>query len=316
MPDPRTLRQPGAVATASALAAAAALAGGGLLTANPAGGGGKGPVNHAALDGQPVERPTEAGTPDLGLPDTPELVPAAGPPGSTAARLANNRVDATGLRAQGYPCPLPRFQPSAPGQRAFYAAELNCLNTAWKPVVEAAHVPFRPPRVEVVDHPVNTPCGPRKPDRTALYCKGVLYMTAEYYRDVEGHGDDVSVYFGQMAHEYGHHVQQLTGIMDASWQDRARIGKRSPAGLATTRRLELQATCFGGMFLGALHDHHAVDPALVGGALRDYGERGDDQGQPPEHGTPRANGAWAQQGFQHNQTYQCNTWLAPPSAIG
>jgi hypothetical protein len=315
MLDNRKLRRPGAVA-ASALAAAAALAlAGGLPLAGPAGGGGKGPTNHAALDGQPVERPTEAGTPDLDLPDTPQLVPAAGPPGSTAARLANNRVDATGLRAQGYPCPLPRFQSSVPGQRAFYEAELTCLNRAWKPVVEAAHVPFRPPRVELVEHPVTTPCGPRAPDRTALYCKGVLYMTAAYYRDVEGHGDDASVYFGQMAHEYGHHVQQLTGIMNASWQDRSRNAPRSPAAFENTRRLELQATCFGGMFLGSLQDHHAVDPALVGGALADYGERGDDQGQPPEHGTPRTNGAWARQGFQHDQTYQCNTWLAPPSAI-
>ena len=140
-------------------------------------------------------------------------------------------------------------------------------------------------------------------------------MTAYYYRDVEGHGDDAGVYFGQMAHEYGHHVQQLTGIMDASWQERARTGRRSPAGAETTRRLELQANCYAGMFLGGLRDQRAIDPGLISGALRDYGERGDASGRPREHGTPQTNGSWADQGFQRNRTYQCNTWLAPQDAV-
>lgn len=315
MPEPSKRRRPGGVVAAALAGTAALAAGGGLLTTNPTVGGGKGPANHVALDGLPVEPPTAPGADHLGLPTTRPLVPAVGPPGSTAVRLANNRIDAPGLQTRARPCRLPPFHASVPGQRAFYEAELACLNSTWKPVLQAARVPFEPPRVEVVDRPAHTPCGVRKPDRTALYCQGALYMTAGYYRDVEGHGDDASVYFGQMAHEYGHHVQQLTGIMNASWQDRARSGKRSPAGTETTRRLELQATCFGGMFLGALHEQHAVDPALVAGALKDYGERGDGPGQPPEHGSRQTNGSWAQQGFRNNRTYQCNTWLVPPSAL-
>lgn len=317
MPDPRKQRHPGRIAVFVLAGTAVLAVTGGLITTNPVLGGGKGPANQVALhDGEPVIRPDQpvGGRPNLL--DPADVVPAAGPPGSLGVRLINNRINAPGLHARSGPCALPPFDASAPSQRAFYRAELSCLNATWEPMLNAAHVPFRPPGVMVVDHDVQTPCGRKSPDRTALYCSGMLYMTASYYRDVEGHGADSSVYLGQMAHEYGHHIQQLTGIMDASWRERARTGKRSPAGTETTRRLELQATCYGGMFLGALEERHAVDSAVLSGALKDAGERGDsDDGRPRNHGTPQTNGSWARQGFQRNRTYQCNTWLAAPEAV-
>ena len=270
---------------------------------------------------QPRPEPTDAPPPSRAAPSPPTrptetAPPAYGAGADPASTLPRNPINAPELGTSApATCALPPFDSSNGGQQAFYQASLSCLNDTWEPLLHAAHLPFTPAEVITVTDPVKTPCGSRAPTQTALYCNGTLYMTSAYYRDVEQHGGETGVYFGQIAHEYGHHVQELAGIMDASWRQRSADGSDSTAGQETSRRLELQATCYGGMFLAALQDAGSVDPKLLQEALDDAGQRGDYGDGPRAHGTPESNAAWVRQGYEKNRTYQCNTWLADPETI-
>lgn len=268
---------------------------------------------------QPHPETTDTPPPSRAAPSTPtrptETRPAYGAETDPAQTLPRNAINAPELSATTpETCALPPFDSSSSGQQAFYQASLTCLNGTWEPLLRAAHLPFDPAEVITVTNPVNTPCGSRSPTQTALYCNGTLYMTSAYYRDVERHGE-AGVYFGQIAHEYGHHVQELAGIMDASWRQRSTDKGNSAARDETSRRLELQATCYGGMFLAAMRDTGAVEPKLLDEALNDAGQRGDYGDSPRSHGTPESNAAWVRQGYEKNHTYQCNTWLADPETV-
>lgn len=65
------------------------------------------------------------------------------------------------------------------------------------------------------------------------------------------YGNHDGFYLAVYAHEYGHHVQELSGISSEEWNQRVAAGVDSPVGLELSRRSELQAQCFSGMFLGS-----------------------------------------------------------------
>ncbi|MFD2353045.1 neutral zinc metallopeptidase [Nonomuraea ferruginea] len=60
-----------------------------------------------------------------------------------------------------------------------------------------------------------------------------------------------------MAHEYGHHVQNLTGLLDSWWGQTLETSNQNGK-LALSRRLELQATCFGGMWMRSVAASYPV----------------------------------------------------------
>lgn len=61
-------------------------------------------------------------------------------------------------------------------------------------------------------------------------------------------------YLSVFSHEFGHHVQEVTGILDEANRRERRVGRDSPAGLESSRRTELQAQCFAGMFIDFIVD--------------------------------------------------------------
>ncbi|TDH48693.1 hypothetical protein E2F47_23000, partial [Mycobacterium eburneum] len=114
-----------------------------------------------------------------------------------------------------------------------------------------------------------------------------------------------------------HHIQNLTGTLSAYWQARRAAGEDSGAGLEFSRRSELQATCFSGMFVGSIIDTGGMftaDDYRI--ALDDQQHRGDWQaGQPRDHGSTQHNGAWWQQGADNDRVAMCNTWSASSSDV-
>ncbi|WP_189595211.1 neutral zinc metallopeptidase, partial [Nocardia cerradoensis] len=89
--------------------------------------------------------------------------------------------------------------------------------------------------------------------------------------------------------------------------ERVDAGTRSERGLELSRRIELQAQCFDGMYLGSAQDGGALTTAQIGLAVRDAGGRGDGPTDSPDHGSPDNSGAWFELGVEHNRTAQCNT---------
>jgi predicted metalloprotease len=116
------------------------------------------------------------------------------------------------------------------------------------------------------------------------------------------------VYLSLFSHEFGHHVQTLSGSLQEAWRQRRAAGSDSPAGLEWSRRMELQSECFSGLFIGAVVDSGGPFTASdIGNVLQAW--IGD-----PTHGTNANIDAWFNRGVQ-NQIALCNTWIASSAEV-
>lgn len=219
---------------------------------------------------------------------------------------------------QNIVCQLPDWQSSEPGAEAFFTAATRCLNDAWGPFLTYYHMPFVPPALHFpTGESFQTACGNILVGvaTAAYYCDNNLYVP---YRglQVDQYGSNPGVYLALIAHEYGHHVQEVTGIMDAVWQQIYTYGQVSPTGLDLSRRKELQAQCFSGMFLGAVVDRGgSVNRDMYAKAWRDQDTRGDNTSGSHDHGTNAHYASWWRAGAQFNRIEKCNTFAAPTSDV-
>lgn len=243
---------------------------------------------------------------------------SAGP--KAVIKLGDNPIHNAGLGAFDIDgCPLPGMDYSPSGQEVFLRAALPCVEAMWKPSFTKTNLPYQPVELVIVTTTITNPCGSMGPDRTAMYCDGTIYWTANYYAGEQGtnNPNHPGKYLGQLAHEYGHHIQWLSGVLRASGEAQYdKGGWDTPAGLDLNRRKELQATCFGGMSLAPL-SHGAIPGDVIDVALRDASTRGDYPIYPNrDHGAPERNAAWVNRGFTTNQTSACNTWVSDAESVG
>jgi predicted metalloprotease len=210
-------------------------------------------------------------------------------------------------------CALARWRTDPQSAAAFFASALPCLEAAWVPVLQRAGLPYSSPSLEVpAGSTVTSPCtGSEGRSFAAFYCprNHTIYLPFGALQ-TDLYGAHPGVYLAVMAHEFGHHVQAMAGVEDAYWDARYDAGADTEAGLDLSRRLELQAQCFSGMFLAAAYPRGSVDGNLLQEA-RTSEDRGDHTaGQPRDHGSDAHAIGWWEQGAQKNRTYQCNTWAA------
>ncbi|WP_432888103.1 neutral zinc metallopeptidase [Kribbella sp. CA-245084] len=231
--------------------------------------------------------------------------------------LVYNKVYSAG-RVPAVPCKLPQIPLQTQKQVQQYAnAILGCLDRAWKPVVGRSDVVYSATAVYAVDQGWKTGCGIFGKDDEGFYCAGAgIYLDWDEF--TEESPDDrawAGVYLQfTMAHEFGHHVQQLTGIssyFDDRWSEAS-----GAARLEQMRRHELQASCFASAFLGA--NQQTLD--LYGERLqayRDSAYSGDDDAPAttPDHGSRRSSTAWAKAAFKAKSPSACNTWAAPAKRV-
>lgn len=241
----------------------------------------------------------------------------AGP--QAVLKLADNPLfDVGGLPATD--CPLSRWSTDPAGAERFFRSALPCLDAAWAPVMRAAGLPFSSPAVAFPPGTsFNTPCGNQSIGHiVAFYCgrDQTLYVPFSGLQ-TEQYGAHPGVYLALFAHEYGHHVQALSGILSAYTTERyAKDNGDSGnnAGWELSRRLELQAQCFSGLFLAATSGRGDVDGNITHEAQTSQ-DRGDHSGPPLDHGTDDHTIGWWNTGFQRNSLAQCNTWAASTADV-
>ncbi|GAA5045364.1 neutral zinc metallopeptidase [Nocardia callitridis] len=202
--------------------------------------------------------------------------------------------------------------------RSFFESAAGCLASAWEPVLRAAGLPFERPQLNVTADTsgISTPCTGTTTNFAAFYCSAnkTIYMPISQLQ-TEMFGDDWVVYLSVFAHEYGHHVQAVAGILGKANRDRVAAGVRSTSGLELSRRVELQANCFDGMYLGSSEDGGSLTSSQLNDATEDSHNRGDSGGDMRDHGSAAHGGQWFEAGAEHNRTQQCNTFTASSGEV-
>lgn len=218
-------------------------------------------------------------------------------------------------------CPLPAWQDTAAAAEAFLTAANECLDTTWGDLLRAYDLPFEPPSLHFPrGTSFGTPCGREQVDITqaALYCQNHLYMPLAGLQ-FDQQPNQPGVHLALLAHEYGHHVQYVSGISEAAWQQINDAGGLGTAeGDAVSRRMELQAQCFSGMFMGSHTGRSGADgvtQTMLDHAWYNQQKRGDGTSGTSDHGSNANYAAWWQQGSRENRLYQCNTWLADAGSV-
>jgi predicted metalloprotease len=241
-----------------------------------------------------------------------------GPQGDADDALRNNPLYAQGGLANG-DCPAEDLgDATLEEQERFYDALMGCLDQEWGLPVKAAGFGYRTPGLVVFNAPVTTPCGSASPEdgRTlAFYCPGdaVLYADVPQMRRFFGNVD--VAYAILIGHEFGHHVQREVGVLagfdEAVYAD---YDQR----LILSRRVELQASCMGGLFLGAVAESFPVDATRLQQLEQVAGSFGDEDGAPEnqrDHGSGASNRSWIMRAFADNDIAVCNTFSAPADSV-
>ncbi|MFI9386202.1 neutral zinc metallopeptidase [Kutzneria sp. NPDC052558] len=202
-------------------------------------------------------------------------------------------------------CTLPKFGRGLEQLRAYLTAELSCLDAAWKPLVTALNMPFEP--TTLVMDSSSGECRSRDDSSpVAFYCGADNQLHMPIDTVLQGTDGIPAVIVGVLAHEYGHHVQDLSGILLAESRREQAAGRDTPAGLELSRRLELQANCFAGMFLASVAGRGSISRSMAADGAAAFADGGGES----DHGSPAHQGRWAQIGYQENKTAACNTWAA------
>jgi len=239
-------------------------------------------------------------------------------PGDAQAVLTANPLYTRGGLVNGK-CPAEDLgDASKDEQTRFYSALLDCLDQEWSAPVEEAGFRHTEPGLVVFDSPITTPCGSASPEKgrtLAFYCTAdeVLYADVPQMRKFFGAVD--VAYAVVIGHEFGHHVQREIGILDAF---EAEVYDDYEQRLDLSRRVELQASCMGGLFLGAIADTFPVDDDRLIQLDRAAASFGDEPGAPEnqrDHGSSGSNRTWILAAFNDNDLATCNTFVAPASEV-
>jgi predicted metalloprotease len=249
-----------------------------------------------------------------------------GTPGGGTARSASRAaaVDsplyATGaLTPVG--CRLPRIVAGSNlSMKAFMDRLSGCLDRVWQRQFGKADISFTRAQRVFWEQPGRSPCGSYpQPGAAAFYCAANKTMYVGLADIIETAGDEpvshYAVYARVISHEYGHHVQEEAEILAYGHRlmDQPNLAARNEA----SRRIELQAQCFAGSFLGAERATLPMTEEQYRAMIADVFGRGDDR-QPPErrdHGSGRHYAGWVVSGYTKRVLSTCNTWTAPPSEV-
>ena len=163
--------------------------------------------------------------------------------------------------------PQSQAGPAQPGEGAAqvcndnaYATEacnaLASLNNTWQPVFQQAGIGFEQPTLTFLQGgQENTGCGMASSAMGPFYCPAdhSIYIDTAFYDQMDqqmGAGGDFARYY-VIAHEYGHHIQTLTGVSDYI----RRQQQADPANANQWQvRMELQADCYAGAWAGRNRD--------------------------------------------------------------
>jgi predicted metalloprotease len=215
----------------------------------------------------------------------------------------------------------PGNTPANDATKDFTATVLGYTEDTWSDIFRREGRTYREPKLVLFTGAVDSACGFAQAAMGPFYCPSdeKVYLDTSFFQELHDRfrspGDFAQAYV--IAHEVGHHVQNLLGISDKVHALQERSGK-TQANQASVR-LELQADCLAGVW--AKHTEQMqrfLDPGDIDEALGAASMIGDDRLQMrsrgyvvPEsftHGTAEQRSGWFRRGFESGSTSSCNTF--------
>jgi predicted metalloprotease len=241
-------------------------------------------------------------------------------PGEILQLLGNMSGDDGGQTTQ-----QPRSAPAGNDEQTqFVRKVLGSTEDVWGQMFQASGQQYPAPRLVLFHGAVNSACGKASAAMGPFYCPGdrQVYLDLDFFQEMQQRfhaaGDFARAYV--IAHEVGHHVQNLFGIM-RQVDDAARRGTPMEGADGLSVRQELQADCFAGVWANrAQQQLNWLETGDVEAALNAANQIGDDTLQKqargyvvPDsftHGSSAERVRWFKTGFTSGNVKSCDTFSA------
>lgn len=205
----------------------------------------------------------------------------------------------------------------------FVSKVLASTESTWEPIFREGGSRYQEPKLVLFNGSTPTACGTGQSAMGPFYCPSdqKVYIDLSFYRDLKERfhapGEFAQAYV--IAHEVGHHVQNLLGISEKVRN--AQQGASTARANALSVRLELQADCFAGVW-GNRADaaKNIIEPGEIQQALTAASAIGDDRLQQqtqgrivPEsftHGSSDQRMRWFKRGMDTGDLRQCDAFKA------
>lgn len=187
----------------------------------------------------------------------------------------------------------------------------------WGQVFQQNNLTYREPGVVLFSDTTQSGCGVAQSASGPFYCPNdqKVYIDLAFYeqlrRQFGAPGDFAQAYV--IAHEVGHHVQNLTGVLPEFNRQRGQMSQTEQN--AYSVRVELQADCYAGVWAHYMKRQNYLEQGDVEEAITAANAIGDDtltRGQVAErnftHGTSAQRMAWLKRGMQSGDVGQCDTF--------
>jgi predicted metalloprotease len=188
----------------------------------------------------------------------------------------------------------------------------------WASIFSAANETYTPATINFYTNQVQSGCGSASSAVGPFYCPSDdgVYLDTAFFDELEkrfgAKGDFARIYV--IAHEMGHHIQDLLGTSDEVSQREAKASEAE--GNALSVRLELQADCYAGVWAGRNKDR--LEPGDIEEGMTAANAIGDDTLQreaqgtvKPEtftHGTSAQRVKWLRTGLETGDPSKCDTF--------
>ncbi|WP_029557683.1 neutral zinc metallopeptidase [Xanthobacter sp. 91] len=233
-------------------------------------------------------------------------------------------INGGGSTQQAAPAPQ-RGRPTAPPTDQlgrFAAAVLAQTEDVWTELFRADGKTYQDPKLVLFSGSTRSACGGAQSAMGPFYCPldQKVYLDLTFFQEMKSRfkagGDFAQAYV--IAHEVGHHVENLIGILPKVQQAQARASSRAEANNLSVR-VELMADCLAGVWAYHANDRFRIlEPGDVEQALNAASAIGDDTLQKrsqgfavPDsftHGTSQQRVNWFTRGLKTGSMQQCNTF--------
>ncbi|MBU1336127.1 MAG: zinc metallopeptidase [Alphaproteobacteria bacterium] len=204
--------------------------------------------------------------------------------------------------------------------RDFVGVVVKETEDLWTEVFQASGEDYPEPTVVLFTGAVDTACGAADSSAGPFYCPGDsrVYIDLSFYDQLHQQfgapGDFAQAYV--LAHEVGHHIQNITGVLPEFNQRRASMSQEEAN--AYSVRVELQADCYAGVWANYAGQEDLLDSGDIEEALNAASQIGDDTLQKRmqgfavpktfNHGTSAQRKTWFERGYTSGNPGDCDTF--------